>query len=159
MLPLALSTAAAGLYESHLLNLSYPSLTPQLTGQVIIVWGASSSVGSTAVQLAAASGLKIVATASSKNAAFVKGLGAAAVIDYHSSSLVEQVVQAVKATGAKFAGVYDAVGTGGWQDIVSQLGGGKVASVLPPPKNLPPGVSAYGCKFYAIYATLSLSHL
>ena len=113
----------------------------------MIVFGGSSSVGSAVIQLAKASRLDVVATASSHNASFVKGLGASAVVDYHSASFDDHVVEAVKGTGLRFAGVYDAIGKGGWQDIVKRLGGGKVASVLPPPDHLPDGVSASSCKF------------
>ncbi|MCD1634764.1 hypothetical protein K7H91_13395 [Martelella mediterranea] len=41
-----------------------PSLNPTPGGETLLVWGASSSVGSNAVQLATASGYAVIATAS-----------------------------------------------------------------------------------------------
>ncbi|TQB72018.1 hypothetical protein MPDQ_007181 [Monascus purpureus] len=151
VLPLALSTAAAGLYQSDLLHLPYPSLSTGTdagkgkgkSNGTLIVCGASSSVGSAVVQLATASGLDVVATASPRHFAYAKDLGAKAVLDYHSADLTEKVVEAVKATGTRFVGLYDAVGRGGWEGIMGRLKG-KAATVLNPPRKLPVGVTASG---------------
>lgn len=155
-----------GLYQSDLLNLPFPSLTPPQkekqspqtktktkTGTVI-VWGASSSVGSGVVQLASASGLDVVATASSKMAGYVRGLGARTVVDYRSRDVSREVVSAVRdcssGSGSGFVGLYDAVGKGGWEGIMAELGG-KVVSVLGPSGvqgDFPEGVDVLGCKSY-----------
>ena len=68
------------------------------------------------------------------------------VFDYNSSSVVDDVVKAVKATGSTFAGVYDAISL---EDqtynltipVVEKLGG-VLATVLPTPKNLPDNVKS-----------------
>ena len=39
VLPLATSTAAAGLYEQDLLNLQRPSLKPKSMGETLLIWG------------------------------------------------------------------------------------------------------------------------
>ena len=52
------------------------------SGQTVLILGAAGSVGSYAVQLARSAGARIVATASSKNADYVRSLGAERVIDY-----------------------------------------------------------------------------
>ncbi|KAF4314092.1 Alcohol dehydrogenase superfamily zinc-containing [Botryosphaeria dothidea] len=140
VLPLAISTAAAGLYQKTHLALPHPSTNPQPTGQTLLVWGGSSSVGATAIQLAVASGLKVVATASSRNHDFVKSLGATAVIDYNSPSVVDEILAAIEAQGGKFAGAYDAISEPGSLKhigaITDKLGPASVAVVLPPPDGL-----------------------
>ncbi|KAB2575062.1 Alcohol dehydrogenase superfamily zinc-containing [Lasiodiplodia theobromae] len=141
VLPLAISTAAAGLYEKTMLNLPFPTVNGEKhgVGKTLLVWGAASSVGSAAVQLAAASGLRIVATASARNHEFVRALGASSVIDYGSPSVVEDVVAAVKESG-EFVGVFDSISGGNTFELVGKvldvLGTAKVAVVMPPPENL-----------------------
>ena len=107
VLPLAVSTAAAGLFPSPLLGLDTPSVPPaKKNGKTLLVWGASSSVGATAIQLAVAAGYDVVATASRSNFDLVRGLGAKVVLDYHSSSIVEDLVAELK-KGGGFVGAYD----------------------------------------------------
>jgi hypothetical protein len=57
-------------------------------GQRVLIHAAAGGVGSAAVQIAKAQGLHVVATASSGNAEFVKGLGAGEVIDYKAERCV-----------------------------------------------------------------------
>ncbi|GAA5884507.1 hypothetical protein JCM16303_000002 [Sporobolomyces ruberrimus] len=148
VLPLALSTAAAGLYQPGYLELPFPSPTsPKSTGKSILVWGGSASVGSAAIQLAKASGLRVVSTASPANHEAVKALGADVVVDYKDEKVVEKLVEALE--GTDFAGVYDAVSEKGSIEAAAQVCqkvGGKqfIATVLPPPENLPGDVKASG---------------
>lgn len=51
-------------------------------GQTVLVHGAAGNVGAYAVQLAKNAGLHVIATASSRDAEYVRGLGAERVIDY-----------------------------------------------------------------------------
>lgn len=61
-------------------------------GQTLLIVGATGGVGSFAVQMAAAEGLEVIATAGSDAAAErIRGLGAAAVIDYKKAPVAEQV--------------------------------------------------------------------
>jgi NADPH:quinone reductase-like Zn-dependent oxidoreductase len=60
VLPLALSTAACGLFQKDQLALHYPSATPTPTGTTLLVWGGSTSVGSNAIQLAVVTIQRIV---------------------------------------------------------------------------------------------------
>ena len=92
VIPLALSTAAAGLYQHEYLDLPAPSMNPENIGRTILVWGGSSSVGSAAIQLAVASGLDVVTMASKRNFDYCKKLGTTDVFDYRSPSIVEDLV-------------------------------------------------------------------
>jgi NADPH:quinone reductase-like Zn-dependent oxidoreductase len=53
-------------------------------GQSVLIHGGAGGVGSLAVQLARWRGARVVATASARDMAFVKSLGADVVIDYHA---------------------------------------------------------------------------
>ena len=148
VLPLSLSTAAQGLYSKAHLALPLPSHSPDMTGKTILVWGGSGSVGAATVQLASASGLTVISTSSPKNFDFVKGLGAKEVFDYNKSSVVADVVSALQ--GQDLVGAFDGMllycssaqpltcnaGTGSKDSaeavaqVMSQLGGGKIASAL-----------------------------
>eukprot|EP00043_Microstomoeca_roanoka_P027376 m.14353 g.14353 ORF g.14353 m.14353 type:complete len:333 (-) comp7590_c0_seq1:359-1357(-) len=104
-LPVVYLTAALGLH--HSLEAPFPGKKPE-TEMWILIWGASSSVGSFAVQLAKASGLKVVGTASRHNFDKVKQMGADAVFDYHSDTVVEDIKKTCK---NHLTLVYDAVGS------------------------------------------------
>lgn len=142
VLPLAISTAAAGLYQHDYLNLPFPSTTKQNNNKTVLIWGGSSSVGATAIQLATASGLRVITTASPSNFEFVRSLGAAAVVDYTSASAVGEIVSEIKKGDSEFAGVYDAISD--MEKSVAPLAGilkqldkldMQVSSVLPCDKN------------------------
>lgn len=108
VLPVAISTAASGLYPADCLNLPLPAVDgAKKTGQTLLVWGGASSVGATAIQLAVASGVTVVTTASPRNNDFVLSLGADSVFDYRSANVVEDIVNALADT--EFVGVYDAI--------------------------------------------------
>lgn len=125
VLPLCLSTAATGLFLDKHLGLDRPSPPDrhsaaddddhgmrkiETTGsgaiptgpgggggrRVLVVWGASTAVGANAVQLGAAAGYTVVATAGRHNFAYVRGLGAAEVFDYRSRTCVRDVIGAVE---------------------------------------------------------------
>ncbi|GLA61394.1 hypothetical protein AtubIFM55763_006045 [Aspergillus tubingensis] len=108
VLPQAISTAAAGLFLKESLDLPIPPPTGvKPTGKSILVWGGASSVGATTIQLAVAAGLTVITTASAHNHELVKSLGAIAVFDYKSPTVVDDVANAL--TNTEFIGVYDAV--------------------------------------------------
>jgi len=148
VLPLAVSTAAAGLYLKDHLGLAYPGKETKKLAKTILVWGGSSSVGATVIQLARASGLTVYATASTRNNGLVKELGAEKAFDYTQKGVVDEIVQAVKESGGEFVGVYDAISlkdsftTSG--EILHKLGGGHVVGTLPPNVEFPEGVKCTG---------------
>ncbi|KAK0829797.1 hypothetical protein LTR73_003933 [Friedmanniomyces endolithicus] len=144
VLPLALDTAAVGLYSpaegAKGLGLPPPSLEPKPSGKVLVCWGGSSSVGALVIQLAVASGAKVVATASPHNFEFCKDAGASKV-----RVCGRDVVAAVKKVGGEFVGLYDAISLPEESykhtvPIVEKLGGGPLAFVLGPPENAPESV-------------------
>ncbi|KAM0721597.1 hypothetical protein Q7P37_002522 [Cladosporium fusiforme] len=148
VLPLALDTAAAGLYGSRadgFMGLEYPTLTPTQSGKTLVVYGASSSVGALVVQLAAASGVYVIAVASEHNHAFCRSLGASETFDYKSASVVDDVVKAVKASEPRnFIGVYDTISNADSYKItvpfLEKLGAGNLAVTLPGPQDVPQAV-------------------
>ncbi|KAJ5766140.1 uncharacterized protein N7511_003756 [Penicillium nucicola] len=151
VIPLAVNTSAMALFPPARLGLPLPrSPKPEPIGKVIIVWGASSSCGSMAVQLAVASGATVVATASGKNHKFVRSLGATAVVDYKSEDVVSELIDTVKKAGGEFLGALDAIGDDQtWRlcvDVVQGLGCGRVVSNNPriPVKDIPEGTEVLG---------------
>lgn len=97
VMPLGLSTAACGLFQKDHLALPGPAVpTAESTGQTLLIWGASTSVGSNAVQLAVAAGFEVIATASPHNFDYVRSLGAAEVFDYNSKTVVQDIQRAFK---------------------------------------------------------------
>lgn len=66
-------------------------------------------------------------------------------VDYKSSSVVDDVVAAVKNAGGAFAGIYDAISIQDQSykyelEMFEKLGGGALATVLPGPEKLPSNV-------------------
>lgn len=96
-------------------------------GQKILITGASGGVGSMAVQLAKAKGAFVIGTASGKNEAFVRGLGADEFVDYTKQKFEEVVKDADV--------VFDTVGGETLKRSFQTLkkGGALVTTVSPPP--------------------------
>jgi len=108
VLPLTLSTAACGLFQKDQLGLQHPSANAERTGETVLVWGGSTSVGSNAIQLAVAAGYEVITTASPRNFDYVTSLGAAQVFDYNSATVVQDIIAAFQ--GRTLAGAL-ALGT------------------------------------------------
>ena len=151
VIPLGLSTSVIGLFGKDYLGLQYPSLDPKpTTGKTLLIWGGSTSVGSNAIQCAVAAGYEVITTASPKNFDYVKKLGASHAFDYHSPSIQEELIAALK--GKESAGaltIADVTPQGrahaaeACLAIVAETEGGKfVAMAGPVPEKLPPGVGA-----------------
>ena len=106
--PLAALTAWQAIFEKSGLS----------AGQTILIHAAAGGVGHFAVQFAKWKGAKVIATASGRNEAFVKGLGADQFIDY-TTTVFEQVVKDVDVVfhtiGADFRPrSWKVVKKGGW---------------------------------------------
>ena len=151
VLPLSISTAAAGLFMNATLGLNYPKPdssypTPSANPKdipTLLVWGGSSSVGSSVIQLASAAGYAVITTASPSNHNYCKNLGAAQALDYHNPEIVPNLINLLQ--GKRIVGSYDAIGSDTTvrqcASILTALGGGKIASVGSAPSNLPPNVT------------------
>ncbi|KIX92683.1 uncharacterized protein Z520_11535 [Fonsecaea multimorphosa CBS 102226] len=173
VLPLSISTAAAGLYLKGTLGLKYPEVGKRLAARtwtlewgegsdlvvetikerrakkdaVLLLWGGSSSVGSSVIQLAVASGYDVITTASPANYSYCKDLGASLVLDYHNPDIIPILISLLKENGAPVVGAYDAIGTDATVRQCAAVlhglgGGGTVASVVSTPDRLPKGVKA-----------------
>jgi len=136
VLPLGVSTAAAGLFEPDQLGLPFPVAGAKPTGETVLVLGGATSVGMNAIQLAHNAGYAVVATASSVNAPLLQRLGASAVVDYHDRDAVEQCIRQL--SGQHLAGVM-AIASGSLRDAVavtaspSITGTRRIASAHPTP--------------------------
>ncbi len=93
VLPLGISTAASGLFGAGQLGLRIPDATTPSTGETVVVWGGSTSVGMNAIQLAVAAGYDVVTTASPRNHELVRSLGASRAFDYRSPTAVRDIKQ------------------------------------------------------------------
>ena len=119
VLPLGLSTAACGLFQEDQLGLQLPSMAAKPTGKTLIIWGGSTSVGSNAIQLAAAAGYEVLTTSSPRNFDYCKRLGAAKVFDYNSPSVVRDIVRCLD--GKTVAGALS-IGSGAADKCFDVLG-------------------------------------
>lgn len=146
VIPLGVSTAACGLFQRDHLALQFPAVPRAAsTGQTVLIWGGSTSVGSNAIQLAVAAGYEVITTASPKNFESAKSLGASLVFDYKSPTVVDDIVAAFAgkiSAGALAIGQNAANACG---EIVAKIGGKQFVSMASPPSRpLPDGV---GSKF------------
>jgi NADPH:quinone reductase-like Zn-dependent oxidoreductase len=120
-------------------------------GQTVVVYGASGSIGTAAVQLAKYFGADVTAVCSTKNVELVRSLGADRVIDYTQDDFTKNgktydvIIDAVGALSfsrcrgsLKPGGVYNP--SDGLQNVLlapltSRVGGKRVIFPIPPPYN------------------------
>ncbi len=118
--PLAALTAWQGLFDHGKLA----------AGQTVLIHGAAGGVGHLAVQFAKQAGARVIATASSKDLDFVRGLGADVVVDYKAERF-EDAAHNVDL-------VYDLIGgetqARSWAVLRS---GGMLVSTVGPPAKIP----------------------
>jgi NADPH:quinone reductase len=108
-------------------------------GSRVLVVGATGGIGMFAVQLAAAAGAEVLATAGPEDREYVLGLGAAHALDYTSGDLVEQV-HAIHPEGVD--AIVDLVNSGEAirESARALRPGGRLASPLGGPGDLDRGV-------------------
>ncbi|MCO5997351.1 zinc-binding alcohol dehydrogenase family protein [Actinoallomurus sp. WRP9H-5] len=132
VLPLALSTAATGLFQRDHLGLALPGADPVDRHETVLVWGGSTSVGSNAIQLARNAGYRVVAAASPHNLDYLRSLGAAGAVDRRSRTAVDEIVELIGDT--PLAGTL-AIGSGSLVPAVAiasrTTGGKRIASAEP----------------------------
>lgn len=138
--PMAFATSAIALYVN--LDIPRPVGSVQAQGSGILIWGAASSVGTAAIQLARLSGFKVFATASSAHHQYLKSLGAFEVFDYRDPDVVSKIVTAAKSAGTPITFGYDAISEGNTfkltaDTILASGGKGKLVLTLPWPGEEP----------------------
>lgn len=126
------------------LALPYPSLEDvPASGKTLVIYGGSSAVGSMTTQIATATGINVISVAGKHNFDFSKRCGATQVFDHKDPLVVEKVIEAVGTS--EFIGIFDVVATPETYAhdlaIFAKLGGGHLASVHPPPPDLPANVT------------------
>lgn len=130
VIPLGTSTASCGLFQTDQLALQLPSSSAKPTGQTLLVWGGSTSVGINAIQLAVAAGYEVITTASPRNFDLVKKLGASQVFDYSSPTVIVDVIRAFR--GKTSAGALS-IGQGAAEacsDILASCQGNKFIAMI-----------------------------
>ena len=132
ILPMSVATSGGGIF----LDMEIPRPPARQQGG-FLVWGASSSVGTGAVQIAASLGYTVYAVCSPRHSAMVKKLGAYETFDYKSSSVVKEITQSLKASDQQIAYGYDAISEHGSAqrcvEILEAFGGGKLCLTIPYP--------------------------
>ncbi|KUJ14570.1 putative alcohol dehydrogenase [Mollisia scopiformis] len=142
VLPLGLSTAVCGLFQTDQLSLPLPtSPARKPTGKTLLIWGGSTSVGVNAIQLAISAGYEVITTCSPRNYELVKSLGACGAFDYNSPTVVADIVRAFNSAN-RISGGAMSIGQGAATkciDVLSQVQGDKFLSMAsyPVPQVLP----------------------
>ncbi|CAO1614819.1 unnamed protein product [Jaminaea pallidilutea] len=140
-LPLAVLTAAIGLFAKDKLALQEPTAqakpaSSETAKQIVVVWGASSSVGAFVTQLAKLAGYHVIGVASGSKD-YARQLGADDIVDYKTEKAIPQALLTV-AGGRPIVAAYDAISEhGSTQDLVSlfekqgEAQKGRLTTVLP----------------------------
>ncbi|KAI4196823.1 MAG: hypothetical protein LQ350_006336 [Teloschistes chrysophthalmus] len=139
ILPMAVATAGVGIFIN--LGIPRPAVRQNSNGSVekkqsggFLVWGASSSVGSTAVQIAHSLGFTVYAVCSPKHHDNTREYGASHVFDYNDANVVTNILNAAKQAGQSIKYALDAISeNGSCEQVVSlleQQGGGKAVLTL-----------------------------
>ncbi|KAK9369060.1 chaperonin 10-like protein [Lipomyces kononenkoae] len=143
--PVALFTTVY--YFTKELGLDLPdmaNLSPKPTKGTVLVYSGSSATGAAAIQLAVQAGYRVVTTCSSRNAHYVRSLGAHVVIERTN---LDHVITALRAEGP-YKAVYDNFGTADTGSVIAQaIGKGTIVTLVP--YNLPPQYKDVMVKFQA----------
>lgn len=99
------------------------SPVPQKEKGAFLVWGASSSVGTTVVQIAHSLGYAVGAVDSPKHKTHVKQLGATELFDYDDADVTQKITHSVQSSGLKCGLAYDTISEhGGGPETCTSLG-------------------------------------
>jgi NADPH:quinone reductase-like Zn-dependent oxidoreductase len=118
----------------------------------VLIWGASSSFGAYATQLAAEAGYTVVGVASARNAELVQSFGAACFVDRQSPDAMQELV-----AFGPYKAVLAAADAAQDQEVIGAVlaahGGGSFLSTmgLRPGVMLPPGVDGHFAQFLDDY--------
>lgn len=174
VLPMGVCTAAGMLFEKESLDLEWPTLNDGVRakrkheGEIVVVWGASSSVGCSAMQLLRAAGYRVLATASRHNFDLLKQCGAEAVFDHTDAGCVDRVCSWVEEKKLQLAGVLAVVINPELLQkcgqVAQRLPGNKFVSTslprgLMPEPDLGEGIRTSNCKSMLLRPTKVLTWL
>src|SRR5271156_5959877 len=147
-IPLGLTTAAMGIFCRLPLE-----VTTRLTERkTLLVWGAATSVGQFAVQMAKIVGLRVIGVAG--NAEVAKTAGCDVVIDYRQGDTIAKIRQALE--GEKLQWAFDAVSEGGTMEAITELfepgtPDPILVLVLWPTSKLPDWISYLDTNVFSVY--------
>ena len=110
LVPFSANILQVALFVDLEIPLPTEPVTPPSSG--LLVWGASSSIGTATIQIARNLGFKVFATASPTHHKYLKSLGAFAVFDYHDSSVVDKIVASARDHGVTISLGFDAITEG-----------------------------------------------
>jgi NADPH:quinone reductase-like Zn-dependent oxidoreductase len=140
---------------------STDTLSPDHKGQGLLIYGASSAVGTTMIQVAKQLGFTVFAIASAKNEKYVKSLGADHFIARDNGGFEKEVVAQIKNSGLSVRYGVDCISTGSTYDISASIlsqtreakSESKLVTVLPWPedKKLPEGVTTEGAGAFKVF--------
>lgn len=146
VLPLAVNTAAIGLFSKTNLALPLPTMNAQSVDKVIFIYGGSTSVGSTAIQLAKAAGVRVFTTASQRNHEHCTALGADRVIDYKDPDWIDTLMEEL--AGKNLIGAYDSVSHGdttkSCATLLSKVRSGRIVITTNPPPDDTTSITVFG---------------
>ncbi|KAL8747685.1 MAG: hypothetical protein Q9190_000481 [Brigantiaea leucoxantha] len=133
--PMAIATAGVGIFLK--LDIARPRGQKQSGG--FLVWGASSSVGSIAVQIVASLGYTVYAVCSPRHQSNIRTLGASHVFDYNDKNVVANIAETAKSNKDSIKFGFDAISEGSSPlqtvSVLEALEGGKVCLTLPFPED------------------------
>ncbi|KAM0264345.1 hypothetical protein ACHAPA_008270 [Fusarium lateritium] len=148
---IALITMGVGLYRT--LELPLPEESPR-ESYPIFIYGGSTATGISAIQFGKLSGATVITTSSPSNAEYVKSLGADYVLDFKSTTLVEDVLRIANGPIQYVFDTYPSdVSTAVSAAVLSQSGNAKYVALLPgfenEVKKLNPSVDAQSILAYS----------
>lgn len=106
-LPYAISTAAAALYEKTHLNLPITTANRERSNDTLVVMLGPSSVGTVAIQLAMASGLRVIGLGTKQDLEPIQRLGSDVAIDIDDENAHKMIFSAVESN--RLVGILDTV--------------------------------------------------
>jgi NADPH:quinone reductase-like Zn-dependent oxidoreductase len=113
-------------------------------GEKVLIWGVSSSFGTSAAQIAQHAGYDVVGVAAGRHAALAKSFSLAHFVDRSSPNVVKDLV-ALGPFKAVFAGADSAEDQVKMGQVLAAGGGGRILSAagIDPGVEFPPGVSGF----------------
>lgn len=132
---------AAAVPESGMTALTLLRAAELQSGDSVLVVGATGGIGMFLVQLAAAEGAQVIATAGGDDEAYVRDLGASEVIDYKSTDVVEETLR-LRPDGVDVVFDLISMGEGILPSARAAREGGRFVSPLGGPDDLGRDVSA-----------------